>query len=52
MEDSHASLQLCVRKDADDKTSTNLAKSTRVYAKQGGKWLLVHANFAPVGADD
>ncbi len=23
------------------------AKSTRVYVKQGGKWKLVHANFAP-----
>jgi ketosteroid isomerase-like protein len=22
------------------------AKSTRVYAKQGGSWKLVHANFA------
>ena len=43
---------LGVNKDADGETSTNLAKSTRVYAKQGGKWMLVHANFAPVGADD
>jgi ketosteroid isomerase-like protein len=24
------------------------AKSTRVYAKKGGDWMLVHANFAPV----
>ena len=24
------------------------AKSTRVYAKKGGNWMLVHANFAPV----
>jgi len=43
---------LGVSKTADGETSANLAKSTRVYAKQGGKWLLVHANFAPVGADD
>ncbi len=28
--------------------SPNLAKSTRVYVKQDGKWMLVHANFAPV----
>jgi len=26
----------------------NLAKSTRVYIKQNGKVMLVHANFAPV----
>ena len=25
-----------------------IAKSTRVYVKQSGKWMLVHANFAPV----
>jgi ketosteroid isomerase-like protein len=30
------------------KTSPSLAKSTRVYAKLGGQWKLVHANFAPV----
>ena len=30
------------------KTSPSLAKSTRVYAKPGGQWKLVHANFAPV----
>lgn len=27
------------------------AKSTRVYARQNGRWMLVHANFAPVGGD-
>jgi len=43
---------LGVNKDADGATSTTLAKSTRVYVKQGGEWMLVHANFAPVGADD
>ena len=37
-----------VTKGADGKQTPNLAKSTRVYAKQNGKWMLVHANFAPV----
>jgi ketosteroid isomerase-like protein len=32
----------------DGKTSSSAAKSTRVYAKKGGKWQLVHANFAPI----
>lgn len=35
-------------KDKDGKTQPSRAKSTRVYVKQGGKWMLVHANF---GAD-
>ena len=30
-------------------TATN-AKSTRVYHKENGRWMLVHANFAPVSA--
>jgi ketosteroid isomerase-like protein len=34
-------------RDKDGKTSPSLAKSTRVYARTGGKWMLVHANFAP-----
>ena len=34
--------------DKDGKTTPSRAKSTRVYVKQGGKWMLVHANF---GAD-
>jgi ketosteroid isomerase-like protein len=38
--------------DKDGKTSSSAAKSTRVYAKQGGKWMLVHANFAPVASAD
>ncbi len=38
-----------IRKDAAGKTNANAAKSTRVYAKIGGEWKLVHANFAPVG---
>lgn len=37
-------------KSADGKVKPNTAKSTRVYAKQNGKWMLVHANFAPVVA--
>jgi ketosteroid isomerase-like protein len=37
-----------VRKDKDGKVEPTKAKSTRVYVKQGGKWMLVHANF---GAD-
>ena len=32
----------------DGSTTNNMAKSTRVYAKMGGQWKLVHANFAPV----
>lgn len=34
-------------KDKDGKVEPNLAKSTRVYARKSGKWMLVHANFAP-----
>ncbi|HSB19333.1 MAG TPA: nuclear transport factor 2 family protein [Anaeromyxobacteraceae bacterium] len=33
--------------DKDGKTTPSRAKSTRVYAKINGKWMLVHANFAP-----
>ena len=36
-------------KNKDGVVEPNLAKSTRVYAKIGGAWKLVHANFAPVG---
>jgi ketosteroid isomerase-like protein len=32
-------------KDKDGKTQPSRAKSTRVYVRQGGKWMLVHANF-------
>lgn len=39
-----------LRRAADGKVSPSLAKSTRVYAKQGGQWRLVHANFAPLTA--
>ena len=37
-----------VNKDKEGKTSASSAKSTRVYTKMNGKWMLVHANFAPV----
>lgn len=39
-----------LRRGADGRVTPSLAKSTRVYVKQGGKWVLVHANFAPVAA--
>jgi len=39
-----------LRRGADGKITPSLAKSTRVYVKQSGKWMLVHANFAPVAA--
>lgn len=41
-----------VTQDAEGETKPMLAKSTRVYVKQNGSWMLVHANFAPVGDDD
>lgn len=31
--------------DKDGKTTPSRAKSTRVFVKQGDKWVLVHANF-------
>ena len=37
-----------ITRTADGKTEPSIAKSTRVYNKQGGRWMLVHANFAPV----
>jgi Domain of unknown function (DUF4440) len=39
-----------LRRGADGKVVPSLAKSTRVYVKEAGKWMLVHANFAPVQA--
>jgi ketosteroid isomerase-like protein len=39
-----------LRRGPDGKVNTSLAKSSRVYVRQGGKWMLVHANFAPVAA--
>lgn len=43
---------LGMNRDKDGVTHPNAAKSTRVYAKIGGTWKLVHANFAPVSGDD
>ena len=39
-----------LRRAADGKVASSLAKSTRVYVKQGGKWMLVHANFSPLAS--
>lgn len=39
-----------INKSTEGKIGPNIAKSTRVYVKQDGKWMLVHANFAPVNA--
>lgn len=37
-------------RDKDGKLTPSNAKSTRVYNRQNGRWMLVHANFAPVSA--
>jgi ketosteroid isomerase-like protein len=37
-----------ITRTAEGKTQPSLAKSTRVYVRSGGRWTLVHANFAPV----
>ena len=37
-----------ITRKADGTTQPSIAKSTRVYVKSGGRWQLVHANFAPV----
>lgn len=37
-------------RDSDGVVEPSLAKSTRVYVRQGGEWKLVHANFASVGS--
>ncbi|HET7204407.1 MAG TPA: nuclear transport factor 2 family protein [Steroidobacteraceae bacterium] len=39
-----------VTRDKDGKVEPSNAKSTRVYSKIGGKWMLVHANFAPAAS--
>jgi ketosteroid isomerase-like protein len=39
-----------LRRGADGKVAPSLAKSSRVYVKEGGQWKLVHANFAPVAS--
>ena len=36
-------------KNKDGEIESVKAKSTRVYVKQDGQWMLVHANFASVG---
>ncbi len=38
-------------KNKDGEIESVKAKSTRVYVKQDGQWMLVHANFAPVSDD-
>ena len=40
-----------VARDKDGKVEPSSAKSTRVYSKMGGKWMLVHANFAPAASE-
>ena len=37
-----------LRRAADGKVNPSLAKSSRIYVRQGGQWKLVHANFATV----
>ncbi len=37
-------------KNAKGELKPDMAKSTRVYVKQNNRWMLVHANFAPVVA--
>jgi len=37
-----------ITQGADGKSKPAIAKSTRVYVKDGPRWMLVHANFAPV----
>jgi len=39
-----------VTRDKDGKVAPVNAKSTRVYSRIGGKWMLVHANFAPAAS--
>ena len=35
-----------LEQDKDGKVKPTRAKTSRVYVKQGGQWMLVHANFA------
>ncbi len=37
-------------RNKEGKVTPAMAKSSRVYVKRGGQWMLVHANFAPVTA--
>ena len=41
-----------VSKDKDGELENTRAKSTRVYARKDGKWMLVHANFGADPLDD
>ncbi len=41
-----------VTKSADGELTNIRAKSTRVYVRNGGKWMLVHANFGADPLDD
>jgi ketosteroid isomerase-like protein len=41
---------LGMSQDKDGKISPSSGKSTRVYAKVGDRWKLVHAHFSPVAA--
>ncbi len=37
-----------ISRTMEGKTQPSIAKSTRVYVRTRGRWMLVHANFAPV----
>ncbi len=41
-----------IMRSPDGKVESNVAKSTRVYSRMGNRWMLVHANFAPVDTTD
>ena len=41
-----------VSKSSDGELKNTRAKSTRVYARKAGKWMLVHANFGADPLDD
>ncbi len=39
-----------MNKDKEGVVKPSAAKSSRIYVKQRGQWMLVHANFAPAAA--
>ena len=39
-----------ITRASDGKVKPQTAKSTRIYTRVGGQWMLVHANFAPLNA--
>ena len=39
-----------MNRSADGKLKPAVGKSTRVYVRQNGRWMLVHAHFSPVGS--